>query len=246
MATLSKAIHTRILVDGYRISSETNKAVVKLDADKVEVTCFEDTAASFIVNDPKPSIEVGGYITESTDPDTFEAITHGALETPTTITVIKSSTATITGGVSYTIPSCNAITLSHDLQVAGIKSMNSTWGGAVAMKRGKCAYAGAAIAATGAKPSIDLGAAGTTGGFAYLHVTGITGTATSATVDVESSDAEAGTYASEGTFTFSAIGVQALALTGTVNRWVRINCTSLGGATNFIVHCVVAVNGVTQ
>jgi hypothetical protein len=246
MPTLSKAIHTRILVDGYRISSETNKAVVKLDADKTEVTCFEDTAQSFIVNDPKPSIEVGGYITESTNPDTFDAISHGALETPTTITVIKSSTATITGGVSYTIPSCNAITLSHDLQVAGIKSMQSTWGGAVAMKRGRCAYAGAAIAATGAKPSIDLGAAGSTGGFAYLHVTAITGSATSATIDVESSDAEAGTYASEGTFTFSAIGVQALTLTGTVNRWVRINCTSLGGATNVTVHAVVAVNGVTQ
>jgi hypothetical protein len=246
MATLSKAIHTRILVDGYRISSETNKAVVKMDADKTEITCFEDTAASFVVNDPKPSIELGGYITHSTNPDTFEAIAAGALEAQVTVTVIKSSTATITGGVAYTIPSCNAITLSHDLQVAGVMTMNATWGGAVAMKRGKCAYGGAAIAATGAKPAIDLGAAGTTGGFAYLHVTGITGTATSATVDVESSDAEAGTYASEGTFTFSAIGVQALALTGTVNRWVRINCTSLGGATNFTVHAVVAVNGVTQ
>jgi hypothetical protein len=246
MPTLSKAIHTRILVDGYRISSETNKAVVKLDADKVEVTCFEDTAASFIVNDPKPSIEVGGYITESTNPDTFEAITHGALTVPTTITVIKSSTATITGGVSYTIPSALAITLSHDLQVAGIKSMQSTWGGAVAIKRGRCIYAGAAIAATGDKPAIDLGAQGTTGGFAYLHVTGITGSASSAAIKVQSAATEGGSYADEGTFTFSAIGCYAVTLTGTVDRWVRISTTSMGGATNFTVHCVVAVNGVTQ
>jgi hypothetical protein len=246
MANLSKAIHTRILVDGYRISSETNKAVVKMDADKTEITCFEDTAASFVVNDPKPSIELGGYLTASTNPDTFDAISHGALTTPVTVTVIKSSTATITGGVAYTIPSANAITLNHDLQVAGVMTMNATWGGAVAMKRGKCAYAGAAIAATGAKPSIDLGAQGATGGFAYLHVSGITGSASSATVDVESSATEGGTYVSEGTFTFSAIGCYAVTLTGTVDRWVRINCTDLGGATDFTVHAVVAVNGVTQ
>ena len=42
--TVARAIHTRILFDGYRISGETNKASIKMDSDKVDVTCFEDTA----------------------------------------------------------------------------------------------------------------------------------------------------------------------------------------------------------
>ena len=244
--TVARAIHTRILFDGYRISGETNKASIKMDSDKVDVTCFEDTAKSFVVNDPKTGIEIGGYIVHSLDPDTFEAIAHNALETQGTITVIRSESATMTGGVSYTIPNTNAITTSHDLQVGGVMTMNATFGGATALKRGRAIYAGAAISATGAKPAIDLGAAGTVGGFAYLHVHGITGTASSAAIDIESSATEGGTYASEGTFTFSAIGCYAVALTGTVNRWVRINTTSLGGATNFTVSAVACVLGVTQ
>jgi hypothetical protein len=243
---IAKAIHTRILVDGYRISSETNKAVVKLDSDKVDVTCFEDTAQNFIVNDPKPSIELGGYITHDLDPITFEGIAAGALETQVTVTIIKSESATITGGTSYTIPNANAISLAHDMSVGGVMTMNATWGGATAMRRGKAVYAGVAISATGTKPSIDLGAQGTTGGVAYLHVHSITGTASSATIKLQSSATEGGSYADEGTFTFSALGVFPLDLTGTVDRWLRINTTSLGGATDFTVSAVASVNGVTQ
>lgn len=246
MATLSKAIHTRILIDGYRISSETNKATVKLESDKTDVTCFEDTAQSFIVNDPKPGIDLGGYITHSTDPDTFDAIAHNALATQVVVSVVKSSTATITGGVAYTIPNANSISLSHDLQVAGVMTMQASWGGVSAMTRGIAVYAGAALDATGATDAIDLGAQGTTGGVAYIHITGITGTAVDATIDVESSATEGGTYASEGTATFSDVGCQTVALTGTVNRWVRINVTDLGGADDVTVTAIVCVYGVTQ
>jgi hypothetical protein len=243
----SKAIHTRILAGGYLISSQTNKAVIKLDSDKTDVTCFEDTAQNFIVQDPKAGIDIGGYIVHTTaDADTYDAISHGALATQITVGVIKSTTATMTGGTGYVIPNSNAISLSHDMSVGNVMALQASWGGASAMKRGKVPYAGVAISATGTKPSIDLGAQGTTGGAAYLFVTTITGTASSAAIKVQSSATEGGSYADEGTFTFSAIGAYAVALTGTVDRWVRINTTSLGGATSFIVHCVVSVNGVTQ
>ena len=242
----SRAIYTRIAIDGYRISSETNKATVKLDADKTEITCFEDTAKSYIVNDPKPGIELGGYLTASTDPDTFEAISHGALSVPVTVSVVKASTSAITGGVSYTIPNANAITLSHDLQVAGVMTMQASWGGADAMVRGKCVYGGAALAATGATAAVDVGAQGTAGGIAYLHVTAITGSATNAAIKLQSSATQGGTYADEGTWTFSAIGVYPVDLSGTVDRWLRINVTSLGGATDVTVTVLGVVYGVTN
>lgn len=243
----SKAIYTRIVIDGYKLSSQTNKATIKLDASKTDVTCFEDTAQSFVIQDPKPSIDIGGYIVHTADDnDTYDAIAQGALEVPVTVTVVKSSTSTITGGVSYTIPGANAISLSNDMSVDNVMVMQASWGGAVAMKRGKCLWGGAAIAATGAKAAIDLGAQGTTGGFAYVHVHGITGTASSAAIKIQSSATEGGTYADEGTATFSAIGVQTVTLSGTVDRWVRINVTDLGGADDVTVTAVVYVAGVTQ
>jgi hypothetical protein len=93
--------------------------------------------------------------------------------------------------------------------------------------------------------AIDIGAAGSAGGFAYLFVTTETGSGTNGTIDIESSATEAGTYASEGTFTFSAVGVTAVTMTGTVNRWLRLNCTALGGATSWTVSCIACVSGVT-
>ena len=48
-----------------------------------------------------------------------------------------------------------------------------------------------------------------------------------------------------GTFTFSAKGAYEIALTSTVDRYVRLNCTGLGGATNFTVVGVVGVAGRT-
>jgi hypothetical protein len=56
--TVSKAINTRILIDGYLISSQTNKVSVKLDAQKTDITPFEATAQEFLVLDPAPSIDL--------------------------------------------------------------------------------------------------------------------------------------------------------------------------------------------
>ena len=79
-----------------------------------------------------------------------------------------------------------------------------------------------------------------------MFVTTITGSATNAAIKVQSAATEGGSYADEGTFTFSAIGAYAVTLSGTVDRWVRINTTDLGGATSFVVNAIVCVNGVTQ
>ena len=244
--TISRAIYTRIVVDGHKISSETNKAVIKIESDTTEITTFESTAKAYIVNAPKLGIDLGGYLTASTDADTFDAISHGALSVPVTVTVVKSAVAAMLGGLSYTIPNANAITLSHDVQVAGVMQLQASWGGADAMVRGRCVYGGAALAATGATTATDTGAQGTNGGIAYVHVTGITGTATNAEIDIESASTQGGSYSSEGTATFSDIGVYPITLTGTIDRWLRINVTDLGGADDVTVTAVVVVWGVTD
>ena len=52
---------------------------------------------------------------------------------------------------------------------------------------------------------MDFGAGVTTGGYAWLHVSSITGTAVDADIDVESS-ADGVTFVSEGTITLSDVG----------------------------------------
>ena len=67
-----------------------------------------------------------------------------------------------------------------------------------------------------------------------------------ATITVQSDDNTGfATPATEGTFTFSAVGGQEIALSGAVDRYVRLNATSLGGATNYTVVGVIALSGIT-
>lgn len=244
--TVAKAIYTRILIGGYQLSGQTNKVAVKLDAKKTDVTPFEATAQEFIVMDPEPSIDLQGYIhLAATGAGTYEKISLDALDTPDVVAVLRSTSATFTGVPAMVLPNATAINMNQDFPVDGVMTIAATWGGATAMRRGIAAYCGT-VTATGAKASVDLGAQGTTGGWAHLFVTSITGTAEDATFDIESSATQGGTYASEGTFTLSAIGAYAVDLSGTVNRWVRLNCTDMGDATGFAVNAIVCVKGVTQ
>lgn len=85
----------------------------------------------------------------------------------------------------------------------------------------------------------DFGAGSTSGGTAVLHVATITGTAVNAVVTVQSSP-DGGVWTDEGTFMFSAVGGYVLALAGTVGRYVRLACASLGGAT--AIRCMAVVS----
>lgn len=103
------------------------------------------------------------------------------------------------------------------------------------------------INSTGAKTGVDFGALTSTGGKAFLIVSEITGTATNAQISLQSDDNDSySSAATEGTFTFSAVGVYEFDLSGTVDRYIRPNVVTLGGATSFVVTILVGLNGVTQ
>jgi hypothetical protein len=63
---------------------------------------------------------------------------------------------------------------------------------------------------------------------------------------VQSSTTSGGTYTTVGTFTISAAGSYEVDFAGAVNRWVRLNVTSLGGSTGLDMVAVVCVRGVTE
>jgi hypothetical protein len=102
------------------------------------------------------------------------------------------------------------------------------------------------VTGTGAVTGIDMGAAGTAGGKLFVFITSITGTATNASIKLQSdTNSDHSTTADEGTATFSAVGCQEVTLSGTVNRYQRMNVVGLGGATNFTFYAISCISGVT-
>lgn len=240
------AIYTRLLAGGYLISNQTNSVEIGFQAQDQEVTTFEATGKEFVTMPPSATITLNGYMTYSaTDTGTYEKIAFSALNTADTLGIVKSASSTYAGSIGFVMPSALTQSLTMESPVGGVQTVNGTWKSSNAgVRRGMCIYSGT-ISATGGTTAVNLGAAGSAGGYAYLFVTTETGTGTAADIDIESATTAGGTYSSEGTFTFNGVGAVAVALSGTVNQWLRLNCTDLGGATSWFVTCIACVDGVT-
>jgi len=240
-----RATNTKLLVDRFNFSGSTMGYTVAVTVGELDVTNLESTGNEKIAGNSGGTLEMQGYYTGK-GAGLWEQELHARLGTGTPVYVAACIGTSNVKCPTYIFDESWGEQMTVEAPVENVIMVNGRWGGGkVGMKRGKRIFA-AAITATGAKTSQDLGAAGSAGGSAYLFVQSITGTATSATIVVESSATEGGTYAAEGTFTFSALGAYKIALSGTVNRWLRINVTGLGGSSAFTVAVVVVVTGVTQ
>ena len=239
-----KGINTRVLVGGYLLSSQTNSATVQSTSNTVETTPFEAAAKEYITLAPDGNIDIGGYLTfDTAGGATFEKRLHTSLSTADTVGIIYYNTA-LAGSPGYVLPDSYTDDLQIQSPVAGVITVSGSYTSTVGLRRGVCVYSGT-ISATGETTPIDIGAAGSAGGYAYLFITTETGTGSAAEIDIESCDTVDGTYASEGTFTFDGIGVQTVTMSGTVNQFLQLNCTDLGGATSWYVTCIACVDGVT-
>lgn len=241
-----KGTQARFLLDGYDFSSSSNSVIATMTHDSEDGTALQATARVNIAMLPRGTIEVAGYFaptTAGTDDGELEKELYDRLAAANNVTAAAIYGTDQTLSVGYVLPSTSGSGLTITAPVAGLITLEGMFADQT-MYRGHQIYRGT-ISATGTTTALDVGAAGSAGGKAYLFIQTITGTATNATVDIESATTEGGAYASEGTFTFSAVGVQAVTMSGTVNRWLRLNCTSKGGATSFLVLCVACVSGVT-
>lgn len=243
----------RILVGGYDLSGVSESIQIKLGMSALDWGALDSGARYSIPDSPTHALAHNGYFT-TPDAGALERTMHDALGTASTIYV----TATL--GLNQTVIPTYTFDMAYTDQVeiaAKAKSLlliNGNWKSqspSVPVVRGYQLFRGA-LSATGAQTGIDMGAAGSAGGTAFLHVYSVTGTANNATITVQGSTAVGfSSPVTLGTFTFSGnstTGLQALKLSlgsGTVQRYLRINVTSLGGATGFSVVAVAGVPGVT-
>lgn len=243
-----KACNTRVLVGGVDLSGETNTIGVNIQGRNLEYGVLQDCDTRRLAMPPKSEIEHNGYYSGVADTGIEQMLyTYLADTTGVHVAAIYD-----TGGAApfaYVQDKGYNATYGLPAQVGQLLQVKGKWptltGSGNQMVRGYQVFGGV-ISSTGGKTGIDFGAAGAAGGRAYLFVTSITGTASSASVKLQSdTDIAHGTTADEGTFTFSAVGCYEVALTGTVNRYQRANVVSLGGATAFTACLISCISGRT-
>lgn len=232
-----KGTEATILVDEHSFNANTSQIELVWTTGEGETTNLDSGAMEYIPLLPKLSINQSGYFgglaENGYEKELWDRLaTSGAQVTA----LIGDST---TGCAAYFFTDAAGYGMNYSFPSNGVVTLNGSWGTSEKWRAGKRIWTGA-VTTTGEKTAIDFGAGVTTGGYAVLHVTAIGGTATNADIVVESS-ANNVTFASEGTFTFSAVGGYTLALSGTVGQYVRVNVTDLGGATSITFQAVVSL-----
>lgn len=242
-----KAYQSRILIDGYDLSGISNAWTLTGAVSALEHAVLQTAGVLRVPDASSFTLDHNGYFNGPDDGD-LEKELYDRLGTTDTVyaTVVMDTAGAVP--VAYTLANTWNSQLTLAAPVAGLLTAAGKWEGADGgTYRGYQLYRGT-ISATGAQTGIDFGAAGAAGGVAHIHITAVSGTATDAVVEVESDDNAGFTSAtSRGSFTFSGnstTGLQALQASlgvGVVDRYLRINTTSMGGASSFAVVVVAGV-----
>lgn len=238
-----RAYNTRVLVDGFDFSQDTKGVTLSFTVAELDASTLQSASRKVIAGADEGTVELSGYY-DGPGVGTIEREIQARLgsETPCVVAVLLDTTAL--GNPAYVQQQTWGKQMKIDAPIDDLLTLDAAW--TQITSRG-LAVAHQAFAALGAAPVIDFGAAGAAGGWAALFVRAITGTAANATFVVKSSAAAGFTSpATHGTFTVTAKGALLLAFSGAVGRYVRLECTSLGGATSLDVTAVAGVAGVTE
>lgn len=237
-----RAFNTRVLVDQFDFSLDTKGVTVSFAVDVLDANSLQVAAKQSIPGPSDGTIEMSSYF-KANAAGTIENELYARLGSTTDCIVCVLLDTTALGNPAYVQRTTWNNQLKIDAPIANVITLDGNWKDTT--DRG-LSIAHATISATGGQTGVDFGVAGSAGGWATLTVRAIVGTATNATFTIESAtDAPFTSPTSHGTFTLSAVGAQAITFAGTVNRYVRLRCTALGGATSFAVTAIVGVAGVT-
>ena len=243
-----KATQTRLVIgnssDAWDFSGVSNSLDVSLSGEKIENTRFQDTAKTYTTGDASGTITQNGYF-DNTSAGSFEQEIAESITNAETLYVGAIYGTNQAAPVAYIAPATSTESMAINSPVSGLITVNGSWFDGTGIKRGLQVYKGT-ISSISTTTYIDTGAVGSAGGVAWIWVTAVTGTATSATILLQSDDNTGfATPLTEATFTFSGKGAIQQTLSGTIDRYLRLSTTSLGGATNFTLCVVAAVSGVT-
>lgn len=242
-----KGTEQTIIVDEFIWGGDTSSVELNISVAELDTTDLHSTAMEYIAGLAEWRLTQNGYF-DGTGTDGFEKELRARFATSgaqVTYLPIRGTTNT----PAYVIPDAFNANLPISAEATGLITMNGEWVSTNAGHHGKLVEYNQRYTGAASGTSIDLGSAGSAGGWAYLHVHEIddsdSGTSTNTEVILQSS-ADDVTFAGEATFTFSATGGYAVAMSGTINRYIRVRANGMGGATSIEVTAVAVVDGVTE
>lgn len=238
--------NTRLLVNQWDFSGVSNSLEVALNVDRADSTVFTSTAAETVALMTSGTITQNGYLNDVAA-DTFEASMQSALANTSTLYVGALFGTNVTACPAYVARATNIDGLTIASPADGLMTVQGEWTQGSGILRGLRIHSGNLPAQSGATSVVDMGASSTSGGYAWLFVQAIGGTASNAVITVYTSANPNDWNApnNEGAFTISAVGGYEVQLNATLNRYMRLIVTDDGGATSITATCVAAVNGVT-
>lgn len=243
-----KSCYTRVLIDRYDLSGDSNQIELTVDANAIEYNVFQNCATQSIAGEPTSKITHSGYYS-SPDAGEIEQQMHlhlGDAGSLSLLGVILDTAAAVP--VGYAMESVYADSLKIEAKAKSLITVQGSWSMLTGqLYRGYQLWAGT-ISATGAKTGVDFGSAGAAGGRAWMWFHSNVGTVVDGTIIVQSDDnASFTTPTTRGTFTFSTAGLHHLEIDlPTVERYLRISTSDLGGGTSFNVTVVAGVAGITM
>lgn len=237
-----------VLVDEFDFRGDTSAIEMSYEVPELDVTNLASAAMEYIAGLRTGRLTQRGYFMGVLADGTEYELRARFGTTTSTVAYLPDRTA---GNPAYVFPGAALVGMPIKADVAGLITLDGEWVSASGNgRRGKLVCYQTTISATGTGAYIDTGSVGSAGGFAYLFVHSIngsaSGTSTNSVITLESATTSGGTYATEATFTFSATGAFAATMSGTVNRYERLNTTSMGGATTIVVSAVTVVTNVTM
>lgn len=235
---------TGILIDEFDFTGSYMGADIEITVGEIPVTPFGVTG---LVTDPGPSsgkISLRGYYTGSAAGDVYKEMTDrlGTGGEGTCMAVLSDTTdancvadcSSNAWGQTLKLSMPTKETLTFEAGTAGTESIKSGF-----------RILNATVTTTGNQAAVDFGAAGSLGGAVFIFVQAVGGSVSNASIKVQSATTEGGTYADEATIDVDAIGGYYAVMTGAVNRWLRVNIASMGGATSLKIVAIACVKGVT-
>ena len=248
MPTFHHGRTSKVYLDEFDMSGYMNASDISHQQDTAETTVYGSSSRSYLPSQASGTVSLSGLIdatnTAGTSDKEFEAIL-GSATTPVLTIAVEGGTIgnrailARANETSYTMatPVADVNSLTADFECSADPANNVTLG----VASGVQLTTGASIAhgSLGALSSVDNGASSANGGAALLHVptNSVGGGATTIKVQHSANDS---TWADLVTFTAvgaSTITSQLSAVTGTVNRYLRVTASTAGssGAITFMV-----------
>ncbi|CAB4144698.1 hypothetical protein UFOVP1296_36 [uncultured Caudovirales phage] len=225
--------NTKILINQYDLSSFFSESSVSQSVETGETTTFTSSAKSYVVGLTDSTMSLKGFY--DGDTGAVDEIMEAALATDNEIITVAPE-GLVAGSRVTTF---NSLFTSYEITspVADVVSISMEGQTNDRMDRGISLYALTATSATGSSTAIDNATSTTNGGVGQIHVPINTRNGTS-TIKIQHS-ADNSTWADLITFSVvstTTVTSERVAVTGTVNRYLRVNHTIAGSTGSTTYH----------